>query len=175
VSAGGWRGAWPEAVIAVVAAAALGTGAYAFAGTGAALATLTLAGAVMLAGLRGLVPPDEVAAPPQEVVDVRGQATTFTRFWRRHSDVQAATRSMVAYDLELRATLQHLLAARLAERHGVSLYDDPDAARRLVARGGRDQLWYWLDPGREPVADGGRAAGIPPRTLSAIIDRLEHL
>jgi hypothetical protein len=174
VKPGGWRGAGPEVVIAVVAAAALGGAAYAFAGTGAALATLTAAAAVILAGLRGLVPPDEVTAPPEEVVDVRGQATTFTQFWRRHSDVQAATLSMVAYDLELRATLQHLLAARLAEGHGVSLYDDPDAARRLLGRGG-DQLWYWLDPGREPVADGGRAAGIPPRTLSAIIDRLERL
>ena len=105
----------------------------------------------------------------------RGQTTTFARFWRRHSDVQAATRSLAAYDFELRATLQHLLAARLAERHGISLYDDPEAARRLLAGGGRDRLWFWLDPGREAVTDEGRAAGIPPRTLAAIIDRLEHL
>ena len=171
----GWRGAAPEAVIAVVAAAALAVTAYAIAGPGAAAAAVTAAGAVMLAGLRGLVPADEVEAPPEDVLEVRGQTTTFARFWRRHSDVQAATRSMAAYDLELRATLQHLLAARLAERHGVSLYDDPAAARRLLAAGGGDQLWYWLDPVREAVADGGRAAGIPPRTLSAIIDRLERL
>jgi hypothetical protein len=171
----GWRDAAPELVITVVAAAALGGAAYAFAGTGAAVVTLTVAAAALLAGLRGLVPPDELAPPPQEALPARGQTTTFARFWRRHSDVQAATRSMTAYDLELRATLQHLLAARLAERHGISLYDDPDAARRELARGGSDRLWYWLDPGREAVADQGRAAGIPPRTLAAIIDRLEHL
>jgi len=173
---GGWRGAGPEIVIGLIAAAALGGGAYAFAGTAAAVLTLTGAGVAVLAGLRVLTPGDEVAPPPEEALSAgRGQTTTFARFWRRHSDVQAATRSLAAYDFELRTTLQHLLAARLAERHGVSLYDEPETARRLLARGGSDRLWYWLDPGREAVTDQGRAAGIPPRTLAAIIDRLEHL
>jgi hypothetical protein len=171
----GWRGARPEIVIGVIAAAALGGAAYAFAGTAAAVLTLTGAGAAVLAGLRGLTPGDEVAPPPPETLTGRGQTTTFARFWRRHSDVQAATRSLAAYDFELRATLQHLLAARLAERHGISLYDEPEAARRLLARGGSDRLWFWLDPGREAVTDQGKSAGIPPRTLAAIIDRLEHL
>jgi hypothetical protein len=171
---GGWRGAGPEIVIGLIAAAALGGGAYAFAGTAAAVATLTGAGVAVLAGLRALAPGDEVAPPP-EALTGRGQTTTFARFWRRHSDVQAATGSLAGYDFELRATLQHLLAARLAERHGISLYDDPEAARRLLAGGGRDRLWFWLDPGREAVTDQGQAAGIPPRTLAAIIDRLEHL
>ena len=171
----GWRQAGPEIAIAVLAAAALGGAAYAFAGTAAAVLALTAAGAVVLAGLRALTPPDDVAPPPEQALAERWQTTTFARFWRRHSAVQAATRSMAGYDFELRATLQHLLAARLAERHGVSLYDEPEAARRLLARGGSDRLWYWLDPGREAVTDQGRAAGIPPRTLAAIIDRLEHL
>ena len=171
----GWRGAGPEIVIGLIAAAALGGGAYAFAGPAAAVLTLTGAAVAVLAGLRALAPGDEIAPPPEEALSGRGQTTTFARFWRRHSDVQAATRSLAAYDFELRATLQHLLAARLAERHGISLYDEPEAARRLLARGGSDRLWYWLDPGREAVTDQGRAAGIPPRTLAAIIDRLEHL
>ena len=43
--------------------------------------------------------------------------------------------------------LEHLLAARLAERHGVHLYQDPEAARRLLCRSGRDaDLWPWIDP-----------------------------
>jgi hypothetical protein len=172
---GGWRGAGPEIVIGLIAAAALGGGAYAFAGAAAAVVTLTGAGVAVLAGLRGLAPGDEVAPPPQEALTGWGQTTTFARFWRRHSDVQSATRSLAGYDFELRATLQHLLAARLAERHGISLYDEPEAARRLLARGGSDRLWFWLDPGREAVTDQGKAAGIPPRTLAAIIDRLEHL
>jgi hypothetical protein len=173
---GGWRGAGPEIVVGLIAAAALGGGAYAFAGPAAAVLALTGAGVAVLAGLRLLTPGEEAAPPPEEALaGGRGQTTTFARFWRRHSDVQAATRSLAAYDFELRATLQHLLAARLAERHGISLYDEPETARRLLARGGSDRLWYWLDPGREAVTDEGRAAGIPPRTLAAIIDRLEHL
>ncbi len=85
--------------------------------------------------------------------------------------------------------LEHLLAARLAERHGVSLYLDPDGARRLLCGNdnGRDaDLWYWIDPAREAAraqaraygaADGGtdRQPGIPPRTLARLIDRLEKL
>lgn len=172
---GGWRGAGPEIVIGVIAAAALGGAAYAFAGTAAAVLTLTGAGVAVLAGLRGLTPDDEVAPPPEEALTGRGQSTTFVRFWRRQSAVQSATQSLAGYDFELRATLQHLLAARLAERHGISLYDEPEAARALLARGGSDRLWFWLDPGREAVTDQGKAAGIPLRTLAAIIDRLEHL
>jgi hypothetical protein len=172
---GGWRAARPEIVIGLIAAAALGAGAYAFAGPAAAVVAVTGAGVAVLAGLRALTPPDEVAPPPEEALSGRGQTTTFARFWRRHSDVQAATKSLAAYDYELRTTLQHLLAARLSERHGISLYDEPEAARRLLARGGSDRLWFWLDPGREAVTDEGKAAGIPPRTLAAIIDRLEHI
>jgi hypothetical protein len=90
---------------------------------------------------------------------------------------------MVAYDAGLRPTLQQLLAARLAERHGVSLRDDPQQARRLLCRGSRDDgLWYWVDPARpaSSARDESSAAlsarpGIPPRTLARLIDRLERL
>jgi len=86
-----------------------------------------------------------------------------------------ATASMAAYDAEVRPTLQHLLAARLAERHGVSLDADPAAARRLLLPGHGDQaLWFWLDPLRPAENDKDRR-GIPPRTLAAIFDRLERL
>jgi hypothetical protein len=82
---------------------------------------------------------------------------------------------MASYELELRPTLQHLLAARLADRHGVSLYADPDTARRLLLPAARDaELWRWLDPDRPAPPERDRS-GIPPRTLAAIIDRLERL
>ena len=51
---------------------------------------------------------------------------------------------MAAYQAGLRGQLEHLLASRLAERHGISLYDDPAAARRVFA-GGKSRL-------RQPVA-----------------------
>ena len=40
---------------------------------------------------------------------------------------------------------------------------------------GSDRLWYWLDPARPASEDKGASAGIPLRTLAAIIDRLERL
>ena len=82
---------------------------------------------------------------------------------------------MASYDADLRPVLQHLLAARLAERHGINLYHDPETARRLLLPGPRDDtLWFWLDPARPAEADRLRP-GIPSRTLAAIIDRLERL
>ena len=55
------------------------------------------------------------------------------------------------YDSELRPVLEHLLAARLAERHAVNLYQHPDAARKLLCRSPRDaDLWPWIDPTTRP-------------------------
>jgi hypothetical protein len=129
---------------------------------------------VSLVFLRALVPatPD----PLSEQSSWRsGGHTSFLGFWRKRSMVGDATTSMVSYDSELRPTLQHLLAARLAERYGVSLYGDPAAARRLVFPEARDSsLWFWLDPQRPAETRQGRA-GIPPRTLATILDRLERL
>ncbi|HEY6788292.1 MAG TPA: hypothetical protein VI365_13385, partial [Trebonia sp.] len=71
--------------------------------------------------------------------------------------------------------LEHLLAARLAERHGVNLYTDPAAARRAFVRTARDDaLWPWIDPAVVTAASDAHL-GIPRRTLARLIDRLEHL
>jgi hypothetical protein len=171
---GGWRDSRPELVIAAIAVLALCAAAFAFAGLAAAVIIFVATGALAVAALRGLTPADDIPPVHEEAAELRGQ-TTFTGFWRRRSGVAAASQTMTGYDYELRGTLVHLLAARLAERHGISLYDDPVAARQLLVAGGHDRLWFWLDPDRPAVADQGRTAGIPPRTLAAIIDRLERL
>jgi len=171
---GGWRDSRPELAIAAIAVLALCGTAFAFAGAGAAVLTLAGAAVAALAVIRGLAPPDDFPPSYEEALEDHRPAS-ITGFWRRRSGVEAATQTMTGYDFELRGTLQHLLAARLAERHGISLRDDPAAARRLLAEGGTDRLWFWLDPARPAVADQGRSAGIPPRTLAAIIDRLERL
>ncbi len=171
---GGWAEARTELVIAGLTVAALGGAALAFSGVAAAVLTVVGAGVAGLVVLRFLTPPDD-ALPYFERPDDQPGRTIFTGFWRRRAAVQTATQSMTGYDFGLRGTLQHLLAARLAERHGISLYDDPEAARRLLAAGGSDRLWYWLDPARPGVSDEGRSGGIPVRTLAAIIDRLERL
>ena len=65
--------------------------------------------------------------------------------------VHSSIASRGFYTGELRPVLEHLLAARLAERHGVHLYQDPDAARRLLCRRPRDaDLWRWIEPIPKP-------------------------
>lgn len=172
--AGGWRACLPELAAYAILVCATSLAAYAYAGTGVAVFTVAGWAIVSIAFLRTLVP-----AAPEPLIEqsfARGAGrSSFLGFWRKRSIVRDATSSMVSYDTELRPTLQHLLAARLAERHGVSLYADPAAARRIVLPGRQDDaLWYWLDPSRPAQQEQGRA-GIPPRTLTVILDRLERL
>lgn len=171
---GGWRESRPELIIAAIAVAALCGAALAFAGAAAAVVIFIGAGVGALAVIRFLTPPDDLAPTYEDEREIRGR-TTFVGFYRRRAEVESAHQTMTGYDAQLRGTLQHLLAARLAERHGISLYDDPAAARRMLAAGSSDRLWFWLDPERPAVADQGSSGGIPLRTLAAIIDRLERL
>ncbi|MBO0823007.1 MAG: hypothetical protein J2P27_03990 [Actinobacteria bacterium] len=178
-NAGGWRGCVPELMVTVVLILATSGAVYGYEGTGAAILTLIIWAVVLLVLLRGFATP--AAAPPlrQEETWRAGARTSFTGFWRKGVSLADASASMVSYDRELRPTLQHLLAARLAERHDINLYQDPSAARRLLMQGttrGRsdDRLWYWLDPSR-PAETRQQVRGIPPKTLAALIDRLERL
>lgn len=177
-SADGWRGSVPELMVTVVLILATSAAVYGYAGVGAAVVTLIGWAVVVLVLLRGLVTTTGALLVQHQDTWRAAGRTSFTGFWRKHGMLANATASMMSYDAELRPTLQHLLAARLAERHDVNLYQDPAAARRLLLRGshgGRDdQLWYWLDPAR-PADTRPHVKGIPPRTLAAIIDRLERL
>ena len=170
----GWRAAAPELVIAATLVTVTSVAVYLYSGRGAAVVAVVIWAALALVTLRWIVP--RTARPPAEQVPWLGAAqNSFTGYWRKRAMLTDASRSMVSYDTELRVTLQHLLAARLAERHGVSLYTDPEAARRLLLpRANDDVLWYWLDPLRPADGDQKRR-GIPPRTLAAIISRLERL
>ncbi len=162
---------------------------YAVAGPSALAVVAVAAAVISLLVLRSLVPP---ATPGSSPEDVSGPdpavpapvLSSFSRQWRRRSRLADAQASMTAYEAALRGQLEHLLASRLAERHGISLYDDPAAARRVFAGGspGHDSLWRWIDPGRKasPAQEAGLTApaeqpGIPYRTLARLIDRLEHL
>jgi len=200
----GWRGAVPEIIVAAALVAVAAAAGYALAGPRAAAVVVVISAVGALAVLRGLVRP---APLPPAGEDVSGpdpavpmpMLSSFSGLWRRQSRLADAQASMPAYEAGLRRPLEHLLASRLAERHGISLYDDPAAARQVFT-GGRpagDQLWWWIDPARPaarpggapgpPAAAGqrGQAAGrpsrsgdergIPYRTLARLIDRLERL
>jgi hypothetical protein len=172
---GDWRGAAPEIAVGAAAVAAIAAAGYAMAGPAGASVVVVCAAALSLVTLRAFLPP---ARPPASEDDLASSQARpllrFTGYWRRRSGLLRSTRSAAVYQAELRGTLQSLLAARLAERHGISLQSDPAAARRLLCRGPADEdLWDWVDPaGRPATAD---QPGIPPRTLRRLIDRLEQL
>jgi hypothetical protein len=178
----GWRPAGPEIIIAAVAVAAAGAAGYAVAGPGAVALVAVAAGVISLVVLRSLVRPQSLASSPEDVSgpDPAVPApvlSSFSRQWRRQSRLADAQASMTAYQAGLRGQLEHLLATRLAERHGISLYDDPAAARQAFTGGhpGYDSLWRWIDPAPSAAPSPGDQPGIPYRTLARLLDRLEHL
>ena len=172
-----WRGTAPELIIAAVAVAAAAVAGWAVAGWAglAVVAVVTAAAAMVL--LRGLLPKLTPDTPKTALAKPR--ARTLTGYSHRRFIVHTAMTSRNYYDSELRPVLEHLLAARLAERHGVHLYQDPAAARRLLCRNPRDTgLWRWVDPDTRPETSRRGAPdrrGIPRRTLARLIDRLEKL
>jgi hypothetical protein len=178
-----WRAVMPEIIVAAVAVAATAAAGYAVAGRGAFAVVAVGAGVISLTVLRSLIRPLSLASSPEDASgpDPAVPApvlSTFSRQWRRRSRLADAQASLAAYEAGLRGQLENLLASRLAERHGISLYDDPAAARRAFAGESAtyDSLWAWIDPARPKPADQPRdQPGIPYRTLARLLDRLEQL
>jgi hypothetical protein len=71
-----------------------------------------------------------------------------------------------SYPSSLRPQLQRLYAARLSDRHGVSLYTERTKAAALIG----PAAWPWLDP-EQPAP----SATITPEQLDTLIQRLESL
>ena len=178
-----WRAVMPEIVVAAVAVAATAAAGYAVGGRGAFAVVAVGAGVISLIVLRSLIRPLSLASSPEDASgpDPAVPApvlSTFSRQWRRRSRLADAQASMTAYDAGLRGQLENLLASRLAERDGISLYDDPAAARRAFAGESAtyDSLWPWIDPARpKPAGQPRDQPGIPYRTLARLLDRLEQL
>jgi hypothetical protein len=173
----------PEIIVAAVAVAATAAAGYAVAGRGAFAVVAVGAGVISLIVLRSLIRPLSLASSPEDASgpDPAVPApvlSSFSRQWRRRSRLADAQASLAAYEAGLRGQLENLLASRLAERHGISLYDDPAAARRTFAGESAtyDSLWPWIDPDRPKPPDQPREQpGIPYRTLARLLDRLEQL
>ena len=176
-AAGPWRGTGPELAIAgaiVVAAALAGYAMAGWAGLSVVAIATTAFAMLVLRGLLSAGTPDEGKKARE-----RRRAQTLTGYSHRRFVVRTAADNLAFYNSELRPVLEHLLAARLAERHGVNLYQDPATARGLLCRNSRDAgLWAWIDPAtrpRESPRGHSEQAGIPRRTLARLIDRLEQL
>jgi hypothetical protein len=191
----GWRGAGREVTVAGVLVVAVTAAAWGLEGPAVASFTALACAALSLVALRALIEPHEPPQAPHQSHEL-GPSRSFLGFWRTRSDLVDATTSLSAWDNALRPRLTNLLAARLSERHGISLADDPEAARRVLTGGtaaaagmtggatgtagtpgtaGRSDLWAWIDPQRQAPPDAGSRPGIPPRVLAALIDRLERL
>jgi hypothetical protein len=170
-----WRGAGPELAIAAIGVTATGLAALAVAGWSGLAAVAAGAAVLSLVVVRGLAP----RSANQTVRTARSKpsARTLSGYGQRRFAVAMGVRDLAFYDSELRPALEHLLAARLAERHGVNLYTQPDAARKVFCRTARDEaLWRWIDPARErQQAGSGAAGGIPRHVLTRLVNRLEHL
>jgi len=178
----GWHTARRELSVAAGLGVALTVGTWLLLGAPAAAVIALSCTGLALFGLRLLLDPHQREPAPAEP-PADQPSTTFAGFWRTQSDLADATVSLTAFDLNARRRLTNLLAARLAERHGVSLTADPQAARAIffsaAAGAGRRvppaELWYWIDPERPSPERGSSIPGIPPRVLAALIYRLEQL
>jgi hypothetical protein len=189
MSTDGFRGAGRELAVAAGLVIALAVAAWVLFGPATSSIVVLGCAAVSLVVLRTLI---SRPADPVDVTQARHDtpATSFAWSWRMQTDIASAISSLAAWDNHTRRRLQNLLAARLAERHGISLAADPQAARAAfigepsgVHRGSslwaspasRAELWYWIDPHRQTPDDASTRRGIPPRVLAALIHRLEQL
>jgi hypothetical protein len=165
-----WRGAGPELAIAAAAAAAGAAAAYAVAGLRAFAVAAVVTAAVALVTARALPP----GAAPEEARTFRRKpaARPLVGYEHRRFLITTAASSAGFYEKELRPALEHVLAARLAERRGVNLYHEPEAASRDAAALLGPALWAWIDPAQQAARQGRQ---ISRRTLARLIDRLEQL
>ncbi len=171
----GWNTAKRELAVAAVLVLALTAAGWALDGAAAAAVVLVTCVVVSLFVLRTLIGHGE-EAPPPPVAYPDGPTQSFIGFWRTQADLADASRSLSAWDFLARPRLTNLFAARLSEHHGISLAEDPQAARQLLLRKpSRYNLWYWIDPQRPTPPNASALPGIPPGALAALIDRLEQL
>ena len=174
-----WAGAGPEVAIAAAVVVAVAVAGYVVAGPQALAIVMIVAAAAALVLVRWLLPPSQPPVAVDAGTDSVTAAWSSFRYWNNLSDLRDGMASLAAYEARLRPALEHLLAARLAERHGVNLYQDPAAARGLLCRSPRDaRLWAWIDPAarpKEPPRGHSEQRGIPQRTLARLIDLLEQL
>jgi hypothetical protein len=171
-----WRGSGPELLIAAVTVIAAGAAATAVAGWPGLVVVAAGAAALSVVVVRGLSP--RSADQTVRTATTKPAARPLSGYAQRRFVISSGIASRGFYEAELRPALEHLLAARLAQYHGVNLYTEPDKARQAFCQTQADEaLWHWIDP-EQPRPAGqrdGLPGGIPRRTLARLVHRLEHL
>jgi hypothetical protein len=173
-----WHGTGPELTITAAAVVAAAAAAVAVAGWPGLALVAIIAAAAGVVVTRFLAPrsADQIVRRAKD----KPSARSISGYAQRRFAVATGIDNRAFYEAELRPALEHLLAARLAERYGINLYTDPARARAAFCKTAADEgLWSWIDPvqaKRSPEATATlQASGIPQRTLARLVDRLENL
>ncbi|MEU1465961.1 hypothetical protein ABZ467_36055 [Streptomyces sp. NPDC005727] len=148
------------AAVAVEVLLALAGGAAAAAG---GLALITAVALALVRYAAGGAAQDSGYRRPVRLLDSRAPALGG---WRRIVAKALADGGEAHLATVMRPQLQRLFAARLAERHGVAMYRNPQRARALVGA----ELWPWID--REATTP---QPTLPEPVLRSLLDRLEAL
>ena len=171
-----WRDATPELIIAAITVAVAALAGAAVSGWPGVVVVAVAAAVLALLVFRAALP--RSAAQASRRAKDKQQARAIFGYGQRRFIVATSLTSRPLYESDLRPVLEHVLAARLAESHGVNLYTDPEAARRVFCRTRADEsLWPWIDPGQAVNADqrSRLRGGIPRSVLARLITRLEQL
>lgn len=171
-----WHGSGPELVITAVAVGATALAALAVAGWSGLAVVVIAATAIAMVVLRGLTP--RPAGETVRKAREKPAARAIGGYAQRRFAVATSVSSQAFYETELRPALEHLLAARLAEHHGINLYAEPSRARAAFCQTpGDESLWPWIDPAQAAPLDqrADTRSGIPRRALARLVYRLEHL
>jgi hypothetical protein len=171
-----WRDAVPELIIAAIAVLAAALAGAAVAGWTGVVVVAVGAAVLALVVLRAAVP--RSAAQAARRAKAKPTARSISGYGQRRYIVATSLSSRGLYETDLRPDLEHILAARLADHHGVNLYTEPAAARKAFCRTRADEaLWPWIDPAQALGAEERHqyVTGISRRTLANLITRLEQL
>jgi len=171
-----WRPAVPELFITAVAVTVAALAGAAVAGWPGVVTVAAATAVIALLLLRAIFP--RSAVQTQRRLQDKQRTRAISGYAQRRFVVLSSLASRAAYESDLRPALEHVLAARLADKHGVNLYTEPDRARHVFCRTTADaRLWPWIDPGQVLDAQQRAVPGhaISSRILARLITRLEQL
>ena len=171
-----WRAAVPELIIAAIVVVAAALAGAAVSGWPGVVAVAAAATVLALIAARTTIP--QSSAQASRRAKAKPQARSISGYGQRRFVVATSFTSRGLYESDLRPVLEHILAARLADGHGVNLYTEPAAARGAFCRTRADEtLWPWIDPAQALGPDDRHRelVGIPRRTLARLLTRLEQL
>jgi hypothetical protein len=122
---------------------------------------------VAIAALRRAYPPTSPLRPKRRPSTPAPPPPTLTRL---EKDVALGVAGSFELHYRLRPRLRSLARIRLATHRGISLDDEPDAARDVLG----DAAWDLVRPDRPPP-ENRLAGGLPVPALTDVVDAMERV